>query len=112
MGRKISREVTSSKLITDSRLLFVPGNHDVDCDEINRIAKLLQDESLSKRKHEAIAQALIDRDERNALLKRHSAYMKFAKRFGPQNKKANVPRWSTTLPVGDKSIHFSGLCSS
>ena len=96
----------------DSRLYFVPGNHDVDRTTVKRSVRAFQKELLNERSQDAIAQTLSDPDERSPLLKRHTAFLKFAKRFGPVDKQKNVPWWSTTLPVGDKNVHFCGLCSS
>ncbi|MCH7527749.1 MAG: metallophosphoesterase, partial [Planctomycetes bacterium] len=62
----------------DSRILIVPGNHDVDRSKVGRSARALQSDLVDSADQDAVAEVLGDEGERGILLKRHEAYLDFA----------------------------------
>jgi len=103
--------------VTKKQVYVIPGNHDVDRSKIKAGAQALQKLLHEEKSQDRIAKVLKDSDDRDVLLKRHAAYLKFAGNYGAQvrGKKApDVPWWSATVPAGDgrPSVFLAGMCSS
>lgn len=94
-----------------SRILMVPGNHDVNRQLIGYAAKQTQQGLLREKNQEVIADVLREPKDRAILLHRHDRYIEFANRERPE-KPLEVPWWSITETVRGYSVHFVGLCSS
>ena len=95
------------------RILMVPGNHDVDRSAVKATAKATQKELLASKLQDDIAGVLSDRGERSTFLKRHSAYLRFAKPYRHGIGQQNVPWWSGTFDdLHAAKVHFAGMCST
>lgn len=95
------------------KLLFAPGNHDVDRNAVNLVAaRALRSALVTAESQPAIAEILSDTDQRSLLLKPHAEYLQFANSFRSASDQLNVPWWSTTLTIRGHKIHLTGLCSS
>jgi len=92
------------------RLLLVPGNRDVDRAAVKRSARAVQADLLQSESPDAIAEVLSDEDERNALLKRHAAYLTFYGAWLGQDQP--LPWWHRTLILHDQRLHIAGLDSA
>jgi predicted MPP superfamily phosphohydrolase len=95
-----------------SRLLLVPGNHDVDRSTVKTVAQSTQTTLLEKKDQDTIAAVLGDSDERDLLLKRHARYLDFVNGYRADANPLAVPWWSQVLQFDGVPIHFVGLCSS
>jgi 3',5'-cyclic AMP phosphodiesterase CpdA len=89
------------------RLLMVPGNHDVDRDRVDFIAKAAQSELLAKRDQSKIAEVLGNSAQRGFLLKRHAAYMDFV--AGWYGESQPLPWWQRVIEVRGIRLHVAGL---
>lgn len=96
--------------ITGDRLLFVPGNHDVDRGAVKKVALATQDSLLRDQDQETIAAVLGDPEEREPLLRRHAAWIAFANRFRADP--IDVPWWSAVVDIRGLKLHVAGFCSS
>lgn len=93
------------------RLLFVPGNHDVDRSEIGVIGASLQT-TLRHASHQGdIASVFDDRESLTSLLKRHQQYEAFVASVVGDNTLA-LPAWTKVIQYQEYRIAFDGLCSS
>ncbi|MBN1341619.1 MAG: SUMF1/EgtB/PvdO family nonheme iron enzyme [Phycisphaerae bacterium] len=103
-----------SKDFTRDRILIVPGNHDADREAVGRGAKSIQADLLREPTEEAVAEILGDPKEREPLLRRHEAYLAFAKAYGSASRPLDVPWWSASVgPAGRETrVFVAGLCSS
>ncbi len=79
------------------RILFVPGNHDVNREKVSRAAKALQASFLqgSSVDQKAIAEVLADGDDQEVLLKRLVDYQAFVNHFQPRA----LPWWHQVLEM-------------
>ena len=99
-------------------VLIVPGNHDVDRTRVGAAARSLHGSLVEQRSQPEIAKVLRNRDDRGVMLRRHTAYMRFAAEYGAAARKrgrpSDVPWWSIAIPAKDgrPSVFFAGLCSS
>jgi len=94
------------------RILIVPGNHDVDRSAVKRQAKALQSDLLQEGTQQAVAEVLADPEERDSLLKRHKAFLKFMADCRGETEAPDVPWWSKTLELHGWHVHFAGICST
>jgi formylglycine-generating enzyme required for sulfatase activity/predicted MPP superfamily phosphohydrolase len=92
------------------RLLLVPGNHDVDRNNVSRGAKSIQTDLLETRTQEAITQTFQHEGDRNLLLQRHTAYLKFASDW--YGKPQILPWWQRSLEINHIKLHLAGLDSA
>jgi len=92
------------------RLLFVPGNHDVDRSQVKQSQRALHKELLSAQSQDDIAGVLQDPDEREPLLRRHRAYLAFAGRFGTGT--TDLPWWGRSFSLRGFDLCFAGLDSA
>ena len=92
------------------RLLLVPGNHDVDRDRIDAVARMVQHGLLTGQDQDQIAAVLDSPDQRGTLLKRHAAYLEFyAAWLGlPQP----LPWWQRVIDIRGRRLHIAGLDSA
>ncbi len=67
--------------LENSRLLFVPGNHDVDRSRIAPVAEAIQDRLSKSSSQEEVAKYFNDKQSLDALLEPHSAYREFCVRI-------------------------------
>jgi len=74
-----------------SRILMVPGNHDVDRSSVKTSTELLQERLLRQQDQNEIAKILNDEHERSNLLRRHNNYLEFANRHRTAKQKLDVP---------------------
>jgi formylglycine-generating enzyme required for sulfatase activity/predicted MPP superfamily phosphohydrolase len=95
-----------------SRILMVPGNHDVDRSMRTTAAQGLRKLLLDGQSQETITKVLSDEEERGTLLKRHTHYLEFANSYRTAKTRLAVPWWSQVLVLNGMPIHFVGLCSS
>ena len=95
-----------------SRILLVPGNHDVDRSAVKKAAQGLQDLLLKQQSQGPLAETLEDPGERDVLLRRHTAYLRFANNYRSAKKKLEVPWWSEVYDIKNSRVHVAGLCSS
>jgi formylglycine-generating enzyme required for sulfatase activity/predicted MPP superfamily phosphohydrolase len=93
-----------------NQLLLVPGNHDVDRSLVKVNARALQNALLANVSQDQVAEVLSDPNEREPLLRRHSAWLKFASRFSVAD--GIVPWWGEHREIAGVRIHFAGLCTS
>ncbi len=93
-----------------SRLLLVPGNHDVDRAAVKRVAQATQADLLRAESQDAIAAIFADAAERAPLLRRHDAWIAFVRGLGAAH--AELPWWSQRLTIGALTLHVAGLCTS
>jgi DNA repair exonuclease SbcCD nuclease subunit len=96
--------------LPQDRLLLVPGNHDVDRDRVDAVARMVQHGLLTGQDQDQIAAVLDSPDQRGTLLKRHAAYLAFyAAWLGlPQP----LPWWQRRIDIRGQSLHIAGLDSA
>ena len=87
-----------------SRIVFVPGNHDVDREFVKRSARAVQSDLLTQRSQDSIADILGDEEERAVLLKRHDAFVAFVNRARPAGKALDAPWWSEVIGSGNCAV--------
>ena len=92
------------------RLLLVPGNHDLDRDAVDFVAEATQIALLSQRDQDRIAELLSDTDQREVLLKRHSAYLGFYS--GWLGEPHALPWWQRAIGIRGARLHVAGLDSA
>ena len=89
-------------------LLLIPGNHDVDRDEVRRSIQVIQRDMLENGQ-EAIAEYLQGPDCKN-ILSRFTQYNSFASQL--TGVVSDVPWWSVIKKINGCSMEFYGICSS
>lgn len=93
----------------------VPGNHDVDRDEIGHMARILQEKTRggSPASAQADLEGIAKSNEiANPLLPKLAAYREFAAQYGCDFKSAAKPTWSDDKPLREPYIlRFVGLNS-
>jgi formylglycine-generating enzyme required for sulfatase activity len=92
------------------RLLLVPGNHDVDRGLVSRAARSTQADLLTDNSQDAIDEVLELADDRDLLLKRHSAYLKFYGAWLGTDQP--TPWWQRRVEVRGQHLHLAGLDSA
>jgi len=92
------------------RLLLVPGNHDVDWDLVSRLARSAQSVLLTERSQDAIAEVLGHAADRDLLLKRHAAYLKFYGTWLGTDQPD--PWWQRRFDIRGQHLHVAGLDSA
>jgi predicted MPP superfamily phosphohydrolase len=95
-------------------VFVVPGNHDVDLDEIDDLTQMAQD--LIRTKKPTEAQEYLDRlsrrnDRPNPLLEKLRAYVEFAEQYGCGFQSSKSPIWAKNLHFGDRILRLVGLTS-
>ena len=109
-------ELTSVVGCQKIAVYVVPGNHDVDLDQIKRLAKLLQGK-LSEGELcnlDADLEAIFDEDEHsNPMLPKFIAYRRFAEEFGCDFGSLQKPMWEKTCEMKNSNrLKFIGLNSA
>lgn len=94
-----------------SRLLFVPGNHDVDRRKLDAISGAIELELAGAKNHDDAAKHLSVLSSREKLLQRHEAYAEFVKRVRGDDH-LSLPSWSQEIDIPGRKIVFEGYCSS
>lgn len=93
-----------------SRLLLVPGNHDVDRKKVDFVAEAVQKNLLAARDQNQLAKVLGDAGQRDVLLKRHAAYLQF---FSDWLGEAQLlPWWRRSIEIRGVRLHVAGLNSA
>lgn len=92
------------------RILFVPGNHDVDRGKVSHGAKAFQKEIFQANPldQSLIAKVLAGGDDQEMLLKRFCDYQAFVNQFQPRA----LPWWHQILDLDGHRLGFGGLCSA
>ena len=98
--------------LTTEMLVIVPGNHDSDRAQISRSAAALQRELLSARKQSDIAQILSAVRDRDVLLGRHEAFVKFTNDLKMSGRIWDLPWGTVSVNVRGLRVHVAALCSS
>ena len=110
---------------TKTRILIVPGNHDVDRDiaKRNLRCRTFREFLLTKQTKEGLTYeefqptvtAFLDtRATRMDLVKPHREYLNFASKYGPPRDavKKRIPWWLSVERINGVNVLFSGICSS
>ena len=97
--------------LNEENLMFVPGNHDVDRDEIKPTANAIEEYLAKASTQEDIAKHYNDSDSLNALYRRHTAYFQFCQRMTGLDEFSRFG-WSRTFDHRGKRIRFDGFNSS
>ncbi|MCP5159699.1 MAG: metallophosphoesterase [Gammaproteobacteria bacterium] len=92
------------------RLLLVPGNHDAARKQVDLAAKAVQEKLLTPGDQNQIAEILSDAKQRNVLLKRHTAYLKFL--GGWRGETQPLPWWQRLIEIRGVRLHLAGLDSA
>jgi len=100
----------SAESLPPDRLLLVPGNHDVDRGLVSRAARSTQGDLLADCSQDAIAEILGLAVDRELLVNRHSAYLKF---YGAWLGAGQPdPWWQRRFEIRGQHLHFAGLDSA
>ncbi len=91
-------------------MLFIPGNHDVDRSKVKRSAKGLQEDLLKAWSQDEITAVLADEDERDLLMKRHTAYIKFLREWTGEEQP--LTWWQRNVDLEGTTLHIAGLNSA
>lgn len=92
------------------RMLFIPGNHDVDRNKVSRGAKALQTDLLEKQSKDEIAAVLADTDDHDLMMKRHAAYLDFLREWTGEEQ--SLTWWQRNIDVRGTTLHVAGLNSA
>jgi hypothetical protein len=104
--------LSSSGLNLDqNRILFVPGNHDVNRSLITPIATAIETSLASASNQEDAAKYLADPESIARLLERHKAYDAFCQRVRGGSA-LTLPSWTQTIDTPTGTFVFEGYCSS
>jgi predicted MPP superfamily phosphohydrolase len=104
--------LSSSGLNLDcSRVLFVPGNHDVDRSLITKSAQAIEQKLRSATSISGAAECLDASDITDNLLARHKAYSDFCMRIRG-DATLSLPSWTHSIDSPGQKIVFEGFCSS
>jgi hypothetical protein len=99
----------STNQLPREHLLLVPGNHDVDPDQIGKSTRRRHQNLLEDEQQDDIAEIMQDADERRLFLRRLDAYVAFyADWLGSPR---SEPWWQRSIPIGATRLHVAGLCS-
>ncbi|KLU04615.1 protein of unknown function DUF323 [Rhodopirellula islandica] len=93
------------------RLLFVPGNHDVDRAKRSVVAKALEATLCEVKNQDDVATVFNDKASRDALFDRHWQYKKFIKKVTGKSL-STEGAWTRCFSFESSSIAFHGLNSS
>ena len=91
-------------------LLLVPGNHDVDRNRVGKGVKHMQDGLLDEKSQDTIAELLKNGDEREIMLKRHTAYLEFLGNWLGETQ--TLPWWQRLVDIRGTRLHVAGLDSA
>jgi len=92
------------------RLLLVPGNHDADRNVVGFVTTAVQEYLLARASQEDIASILGNPRERQVLLNRHAAYLKFCRQWLGTPKAS--PWWQRSIEIRGQRLHIAGLNSA
>jgi UDP-2,3-diacylglucosamine pyrophosphatase LpxH len=95
--------------LDEHRLLFVPGNHDVDRSAIRPIAKAVEESLARATCQEDVAKYY--EDSIGDMLLRHANYSTFC-RTVRGDASLSLPAWTQRFEYGQYSIAFEGFCTS
>jgi predicted phosphodiesterase len=107
---RLARAVGCSKVAVS----VIPGNHDVDHDQIDMVAEIVHDK-LRKASSDEL-DGILDRiakgnEQGNTLFSKFSAYRRFAAQYGCDFESVARPIWKKDYPLGALTIKFVGLNS-
>ena len=101
---------SGSETLQKDRLLLIPGNHDVDRDQLNDAAGMIQSGLLKGCDQAKIARVLQDAAQRAPLLDRHQQYIKF---YGDWlGEPQEFPWWQRSIEIHGQKLHIAGLDSA
>lgn len=97
--------------IAQERLLFVPGNHDVDRMKRSRPTQAIEKDMLSCASQNDVANYYCDKNSLEGLLERHDEYVQFCNSVRGDNS-LHLPGWTQRFRHGSCNITFQGYCTS
>ncbi len=110
--RWIEERLLPAAQIDSSRLLVVPGNHDVDRSLVGRMEQAFQEQLFNaggSSRDEMIQETLADDARANLLFRRFDAYAAFLERLGQSHVR---PWWIKKFEIDGVDLRIAGVCTS
>jgi predicted MPP superfamily phosphohydrolase len=93
------------------QLFLVPGNHDVDRDLVDVVARHAAQGLLRESQQQDVA-ALLGGESGTVFLRRHRAFVEFVNRFGGSGAPQHQPWHALTREIRGIRVHFAGFSST